>query len=236
MTAKILLAEAKCTSHFSSPAFGLGGRLAEILDALHSAISPHFPVDLANMRVLAGATVSDVVAEVSMFGGNAIVSIGVKDMRVTFRQIKDADDIDICTRIVSLSHEALKVGLPQTNVQTVFLSCTVILDLDDAGGARHHLARSASADSRIVPEDLDGAVCSPVVNHELVNQESGWQTTFYAAPHRLDESKLYVGCTLEQDLPPTIHDPVELADRLQNYTATFLKAIDVEAEWPSEGH
>lgn len=235
VVAKTVLAEMRCTVEFSVPAFDLANRTIHVLSALYDRISRHYPIDLADMRVLAGSAVSDLAVNVTMFGGNADVQVSAKDMTLTFRHIKSEQDIDICAIIMSASEKAIADSLSTAEMSNRLLSCTLSLELGDGkANAREHVSHMAALDSRLAVGDICGGICQPLINLEAINQDAGWRATFYAAPHRELDSTLIAGCSVEYDSTYTVETGVEHVHQLID---AFLDAaaLEVDSLWNTVG-
>ena len=228
MIAKTVVADLRCVVEFSPPAFDLAEHPTEVLCALYTRISPHYPIDLADMRASGGPAVSDLAVSVTMFGGNADVRVSAKDMTLTFRHIKNNEDIDICANIMSASEQAVDDSLPKAVTHNKLLSCTLSLELGDGkANARDHVSDIVVINRQLVIDDLCGGVCQPLVNLEAVNQEAGWRATFYAAPNREHNSILVAGCSAEYRISDTA--PANL-EHMQQLMEAFLNVIGLEVD------
>ena len=228
MVAKTVVAGLRCVAEFSPPAFDLAEHPTAVLSALYTRISPHYPIDLADMRASGGPAVSDVVVTVAMLGGNADVRVSAKDMTLTFRHIKNTKDVDICANIMSASEQAVNDSLPNATTHNKLLSCTLSLELGDGGAdAQSHVSHIVAIKRQPVIGDFDGGICQPLINLEAVNQEAGWRATFYAAPHREYNSMLFAGCSVEYAFNHTAAANVEHVRQLMD---AFLNVVNLEVD------
>ena len=228
MVAKTAVADLRCVVDFSPPAFDLATRATEVLRALYNRISPHYPIDLADMRASGGPAISDVAASATMFGGSADVRVSAQDMTLTFRHIRGKQDVDICANIMSVSEQAVADSLPRARAHNKLLSCTLSLELGDGGAdARDHVSHIVAIKRQLVVGDFDGGVCQPLINLEAVNQEAGWRATFHAAPHREYNSMLVAGCSVEYAFNHTAAANVEHVRQLMD---AFLNVVGLEVD------
>ena len=235
MVAKTVLADLMSVIEFSPPAFALADRTIAVLRAIHDHTTPHYMIDLADMRVSGGQAVSDLVVDVTMLGGNAAVRVSVQDMTSTFRQIKTDQDVDICARIMSASEQAIADTLPNITIPNRLLACTLSMNLGHGdANARDHVARLVKFDRRLASSDFCGSVCQPLINLEAVNREADWRAMFLAAPHREHKSYLFVRCSVEygSNNPSTAS-----VGHIEQVANEFLTAIDLEVDslWNTVG-
>lgn len=230
VVAKPLLADLRYVGAFSPPAFDLvaAGRPMAVLRSLYDSINPEFPIAFEDMRVPGATAVSDVIAEVAMFGGHASATISVRDATLAFQQIRNRDDFKVCTKIISLCQQALADNLPKTNISSVFLSHTVSLELENSDAeAAEHIARTVPLVGRLAMGELDVGTCRPIPNVEINNETAGWRATLQATPNRDFKAILVVGCTLECD--GTKDDSSTAIQRLQRLIQAFLGVLDIQA-------
>ena len=228
MAAKPILALAELTYvvEFSPPAFDLASRPTDVLNELYGFINPHFPIKLSNMRASGGPAVSDVVADVAIFGGNAAVSVTARQATLTFRQIKIKEDLDLCAEIISLAENALEKCFPDIDMHSVALSCTLSLDLKDSGtSVDDHIARVVTLNKQPPLVDFVGGSCRPSANLLINDSDADWRAALFAAPNRDIESILVVGCTVERSNKNA--STVDDMNRLRRLIAVFMDTLDI---------
>lgn len=234
MVAKTVLADLMSVVEFSPPAFDLADRTVPVLRAIYDHTTPHYMIDLSDMRVSGGQAVSDLAVDVSMFGGNVAVRVAARDMTSTFRQIKNDQDVDVCATIMSASEQAIADTLPDIKMINRLLSCTLIMDLGHGrASASDHVTRIMKVDNRLASSDICGSVCQPLINLEAVNQEADWRAMLYASPHREHKSNLFVRCSVEYGS----NDPsTATVAHIAEVATAFLTAVglDVDSLWTVE--
>lgn len=228
MAAKSTLALAELTYvvEFSPPAFDMVPRPIDVLNELYRSINPRFHIKFSDMRVSGGPAVSDVVADVAIFGGSAVVSVSVQQATLTFRQIKSKEDLAICAEIMSLSEQALKKCFRDIDMLSVALSCTLSLDMKgNATSVDDHIARVVTLNE--VPQLVEfiGGTCRPSANLLINDADADWRAALFAAPNRDIDSILIIGCTVERNNKNT--GPDDDMIRLQQLIAVFMDTLDV---------
>lgn len=228
MAAKPILALADLTYviEFSPPAFDVASRPTEVLNELYGSINPHFPVKLSDLRASHGPAISDVVADVAIFGGSAIVSVTAQQATLTFRQVKTNDDLGLCAEIISLAENALEKCFPDTNMHSVVLSCTLSLDLKGSEtSADDHIAHVVTLNKQPRLVDFVGGSCRPSANLLINDSDADWRAALFAAPNRDIESILVVGCTVERSNKSA--STADDMNRLRQLIVVFMNALDV---------
>ena len=227
MAAKPILALADLTYviEFSPPAFDVASRPTEVLNELYGSINPHFPVKLSDLRASHGPAISDVVADVAIFGGSAIVSVAAQQATLTFRQIKSKKDLDICAEIISLAEHALEKCFSDIDMHSIVLSCTLSLDLKGSGtSVDDHIAHVVTLNKQPRLVDFVGGSCRPSANL-LINDSADRRAALFAVPNRDIESILVVGCTVERNNKNV--SSVDDMNRLRRLIAVFMDTLDI---------
>lgn len=92
---------------FLKPAFRLAGGLVPLLSALHEELSRRFALNLSEVRPLAGTSMAEVGARVTLFNGQGVLTVAPERFTAQFHSLTGRDDLATAKDCVLLARSAI---------------------------------------------------------------------------------------------------------------------------------
>lgn len=107
MEYKVNLSDLVYEARFRGPLFALAASPVVVLEAIHSRISPKYPISSGDMVVDSGRAVGEIRARVSLFAGNGTLEVAADSFTARFSNPRGDEDLQVIQDCLVLTHDAL---------------------------------------------------------------------------------------------------------------------------------
>ena len=228
MEAGLTGAELTYEVNFSSLSFELPGLGAALLKSIYESVNPRYAINTGDMRMLSGASLSDVHVQVTLFNGFGTVDVRPDGMSMGFRGLQKPGDFGVCMNCVSLCEKAVRATVPDFEVGVVTFRPTLFLELADRTNASAYLAEAVGTLGQLDLGELGNVAQHPGVNVEIEGGEGGWNVIFNAYRDRTEETSLVASIYVVYREDGVVRGLEQRVGHLERLTRTLLHGIGLE--------
>ncbi len=177
------------------PLFELPQRGLELLRDLHGRLSDlAHPIASHEMHFFGGTALSDVRAQIQLYGGNAEVEVTVEKCSVRFNNMPGLDQVQLFKDCVETVWESILEIFPTASAALLSIRPTLQMELADASNAGRYLTQVAGWGKEGAWDKFGRVAEHPGVSLELAHADEGWNAVFNVFRDRTSESSLVLTC------------------------------------------